>query len=217
MSVCEALHGWAGSLPSFHFPFGESQIPLNGIYILFETGEKAHGTNRIVRVGTHTGSGQLRSRLRQHFLIENKDRSIFRKNIGRALLSRDHDPFLPLWELDRTSQKMRDRHGGIDLARQQAVERNVSKYIRDQFSFVVVRIDEKAERLSLESKIISVVSGCDACQPSAQWLGLSSPKEKIRESGLWLVNELYKAPLSSEDLDRLKSGKATLSARKPAP
>src|SRR5713101_1241907 len=118
MSVCEALHGWASSLPSFHFPFGESQIPLNGIYILFEKGETAHGTNRIVRIGTHTGSAQLRSRLRQHFLIENKDRSIFRKNIGRALLNRDHDPFLPWWELDRTSQTMRNQHGGIDLDRQ---------------------------------------------------------------------------------------------------
>jgi hypothetical protein len=75
-------------------------FPLNGIYILFEKGETAHDTNRIVRVGTYPGDKQLRSR--QHFLVENKDRSIFRKNIGRALLRRGQDPFLPLWELDRT-------------------------------------------------------------------------------------------------------------------
>jgi hypothetical protein len=187
----------------------ESGIPLNGIYILFENGEAAHGTNRIVRVGTHTGSDQLRSRLRQHFLIENKDRSIFRKNIGRALLNRDHDPFLPVWELDRTSQTMRDKHSGIDLGRQRAIERTVSEYIREHFSFAVVRVDEKAERLRLEAKMISTVSLCDDCKPSGHWLGLSSPKEKIRKCGLWLVNELYKEPLSIGDLDRLRSGITT--------
>ena len=85
----------------------------------------AHGAKRIVRVGTHTGTGQLRSRLRQHFLVENKDRSIFRKNIGRALLNRDHDPFLPTWDLDRTSRLARETHI-IDLARQSAIEALVS-------------------------------------------------------------------------------------------
>ena len=98
MTACEALHEWANSLPALRFPFDEHAIPLNGIYILFEQGEVAHGAKRIVRVGTHTGANQLRSRLRQHFLVENKDRSIFRKNIGRALLHRDHDPFLETWD-----------------------------------------------------------------------------------------------------------------------
>jgi hypothetical protein len=58
-------------------------------------------------------------------------------------LRRDQDPFLPLWELDRTSRAMRDKHGGIDLDRQRAIERAVSDYIREYFSFVVVRVDEK--------------------------------------------------------------------------
>jgi hypothetical protein len=61
MSVCEALHEWANSLQAFRYD--ESRIPTNGIYILFEKGETAHGTNRIVRVGSHTGDKQLRSRL----------------------------------------------------------------------------------------------------------------------------------------------------------
>src|SRR6266480_2659848 len=125
MSACELLHEWANCLPMFRFPFDTSGIPLNGIYILFEKGEVAHGTKRIVRVGTHTGENQLRSRLRQHFLIENKDRSIFRKNIGRALLNRDRDPFLPFWELDLTTAMMKERHVGIDLNRQRIVERTV--------------------------------------------------------------------------------------------
>ena len=212
MSVCESLHKWANSLPTLQFPFNDGVIPLNGIYILFEKGEIAHGAKRIVRVGTHTGENQLRSRLRQHFLVENKDRSIFRKNIGRAILNRDHDPFLPLWELDLTTRALKEKHGGIDLNRQRTVERTVSQYIQENFSFVVVRFDEKEERLRLESKMISIVSLCDACSPSPQWLGLSSPKKKIRDNGLWVINELYKEPLSVQDLERLRSAMATASA-----
>lgn len=170
--ICDSLHKWANSLPILRFPFDDALISLNGIYILFENGETAHGARRIVRVGTHTGENQLRSRLHQHFLIENKDRSIFRKNIGRALLHRDHDPFLPFWELDLTTRIMKDKHGDIDLSRQRAVERTVSQYIRDNFTFVVVPVDQKEERLTYESKIISTVSLCDACSPSLQWLGL---------------------------------------------
>jgi hypothetical protein len=212
MSVCEALHERANSLQAFRFPFDEwSDSHKRNLHPFRERGDRARH-EPFVRVGTHTGDKQLRSRLRQHFLVENKDRSIFRKNIGRALLHRDHDPFLPLWELDRTSRAVRDKHGGIDLDRQRAIERTVSDYIREYFSFVVVRVDEKLERLRLESRMVSTVSLCDACLPSAQWLGLSSPKEKIRESGLWLVNELHKEPLSVQDLERLSSGIATVSA-----
>ena len=39
-----------------------------------------------MNICTHTGKNQLISRLKQHFTNMNKDRSIFRKNIGRCLL-----------------------------------------------------------------------------------------------------------------------------------
>lgn len=97
---CAALHTWARSLPRHRFPFDEKKIPKDGIYLLFEKGERSHGGERLVRAGTHTGEGQLPSRLRQHFVMENKDRSIFRKNIGRALLNKKPDPYAAVWELD---------------------------------------------------------------------------------------------------------------------
>jgi hypothetical protein len=201
--LCEELHQWANSLAAFRFPFDESKIPLNGIYLLFEKGEIAHGTNRIVRVGTHTGNNQPQARLKQHFLAENKDRSIFRKNIGRALLHRNSDPFLATWELDRTS-RIAKASLVIDLDRQREIECAVSEYIRAKFSFCVVRIDDKEKRMQLESKIISTLSHCHECHPSEAWLGLSSPKQKIRDSGLWLVNELYKQSLLADDFEALR-------------
>ncbi len=202
---CGQLHKWANTLKTFKFPFNELEIPLNGIYILFEKSEKAHGANRIVRVGTHTGINQLRSRLKQHFLTENKDRSIFRKNIGRAILNKINDPFLKYWELDLTSKLSRDKYLNlIDLEKQKSIEKEVSKYIQNNFSFVVIQVDNKKDRLDLESKFISTISLCTNCRPSKNWLGIYSPKEKIQKGGLWLVNELYKKPLTEKDFKLLK-------------
>lgn len=203
-ALCSDLHSLARRGKDHSFPFDRARLPLNGIYLLFETGEEAHGGHRIVRVGTHTGNDQLPSRLVQHFANENKDRSIFRKNIGRALLNKARDPFLAEWELDRTSRASRDRHSvEHQTAKRQAVESDVTKYLHGHFRFVVFRVDDKSDRLTLESRIISTVSRCEACRPSDRWLGLSSPKEKIRQSGLWLVNELYKEPLTQADLQVL--------------
>ena len=202
---CKILHQWFNSLKKLTFPFNDEDIPLNGIYVLFEKGESAHGTNRIVRIGTHTGDNQLVSRLKQHFIKENKDRSIFRKNIGRCLLNKENDPFLKQWELDLTSRKAKEKYAAlIDFDKQNEIEKGVSEYIQNNFSFVVFQVDDKEKRLGLESKIISTVSLCKECFPSKNWLGLSSPKQKIRESGLWLVNELYKQPLSDGDMQELK-------------
>ena len=202
---CNTIHQWFNGMRKFTFPFDKQEIPENGIYILFEKGEFAHSTNRIVRIGTHTGQNQLRSRLFQHFLKENKDRSIFRKNIGRALLNKDKDPFLEKWELDLTTRNAKDKYSdSVDFEKQKEIEKRVTKHIQDNFSFVVFQIDDKDKRLYFESKLISTVSLCVECKPSKNWLGNFSPKEKIRKSGLWLVNELWKTPLNDEDMIELK-------------
>ncbi len=210
--ICERVHACANTLRRFEFPFDEKMIPVNGIYILFEKGERAHGVDRIVRFGTHTGRDQLRSRLKQHFLSENKDRSIFRKNIGRSILSKAGDPFLGEWELDLTTSAAKQKFSSkVDFERQKDVEKEVSRYIQNNFSFAVVAVDGKDDRLELESKLISTVSLCEECRPTGDWLGLHSPKKKIRESGLWLVNELYKQPLSEEDFLKLVEFSSTQS------
>jgi hypothetical protein len=203
-TVCAKLHALTRKGTLHSFPFDATRLPLNGIYVLFQAGEESHGGSRIVRVGTHRGEGQLRSRLLEHFVNENKDRSIFRKNIGRCLLSKSKDPFLVEWELDRTIRAARIGQGAvIDTVRLKSVEAEVTKHLRDNYSFVVFRVDGKTDRLRLESRIISTVSRCDECKPSESWLGLCSPKQRIRESGLWLVNELYKQPLTPADLENL--------------
>ncbi|HBC41109.1 MAG: hypothetical protein ACK5EU_13925 [Pseudanabaena sp.] len=203
---CAEVHKLTNNLERHYFPFDKSKIPLNGIYVLFEKNEKAHGQDRIVRIGTHTGNNQLFMRLQQHFLNENKDRSIFRKNIGRALLNKQNDPFLEFWDIDLTTRKAKDKYLNlIDFAYQQVIEKQVSEYIRENFSFTVFEVTSKAKRIEVESKLISTLSWCDECKQSDGWLGNSSPKEKIVKSGLWLVNELYKTPFEAKDIESLAS------------
>jgi hypothetical protein len=202
---CKILHEVVCSIKRYYFPFDESSIPEDGIYVLFEKREIGHGADRIVRIGTHTGEGQLPSRLWQHFLNENKDRSIFRKNIGRAILNKTKDPFFEQWEIDLTTRKNKAKYSNkIDFDLQKEIESKVSQYIQKNFSFSVFHVKDKTKRMTIESKLISTVSLCNDCTPSAKWLGKYSPKKKICESGLWLVNELYKTPLTLEELRQLE-------------
>jgi len=200
---CSKIHNLFHKMKRHKFPFSDD-IPKNGIYVLFECGEHAHGGDRIVRVGTHTGVNQLRSRINQHFTTENKDRSIFRKNIGRALLNREDDLFLEQWEWDLTSRESKSKYAHLlDKKKQEEIEKKVTSYIQSNLSFVVFSVDDKEERLVLESRIISTVSLCSLCRPSDTWLGLQSPKRKIRESGMWLVNELYKKQIDNIEFERV--------------
>lgn len=214
---CGGVHGHLSALPRHRFPFDAETLPENGIYILFERGESAHGTDRIVRIGTHTGDGQLPNRLREHFVTENKDRSIFRKNIGRALLHRKGSPLLERWELDLTTRQAREQHAHqIDSNALNETERRVSEYIREHLSFSVIRVDDKDTRMRLETGLIATINDCSRCFPSSDWLGLHSPKSKIRDSGLWLVQGLDGAPLASQEWKAIRMGSADELPR-PAP
>ena len=199
----ELIHQAFLSLERLKYPFNQNTIPFNGIYVFFEKGELSHGHERIVRIGTHTGKDQLRSRLMQHLVKENKDRSIFRKNIGRALLNRDGDAkMLGMWNRDMTPKSARESIKNFDIPAIKKVEERVSEYMRSHFSFATIEVNGKADRLLLESRLISTISRCKECsKPGPKWLGNYSPIPKIRESGLWLVNELYKEPFSDSELE----------------
>lgn len=101
---CKWLHQHLELLPIFKYPFDLKLLPRNGIYFFYEEGENSdHGDGirkpRIVRIGTHK-ENNFKTRISEHFLPNESrmrftqinpkpsDRSIFRKNIGRALLNK---------------------------------------------------------------------------------------------------------------------------------
>jgi hypothetical protein len=208
--VCDALHGLLARQPRYYFPFEQQHLPSNGVYVFFEKGETGHDGDRIVRVGTHYGDGNLVARLNEHFIKENKDRSVFRKTIGKALLAHDKDPFLAQWSIDRTNKAVReDPWRQVDLRRLQQVERKVTQRIQGYFSFVIIPVPQNLDRHALEATLVATAAQCSACRPSSTWLGLHSPNEKIRASGLWQVQHLDQEPMTAADLElvhRLLSG-----------
>lgn len=206
-SLTSRLHILFNGQKRFSFPFKQqiNEIPANGIYIIFENGEKFGDLDRIVRVGTHTGEKQLRSRLNQHFIKENKNRSIFRKNVGRCILNKNNSPYLPLWELDTTSKADKEKNLRLlDLEFEKEIEKKISDYIQTNLSFSVFQVDTKEQRLFWESKIISTLAKSNELKPSKNWLGNYSTKDKIKTVGLWQVNELFKSSLTEEEFDELK-------------
>jgi hypothetical protein len=206
-SLTSRLHILFNEQKRFSFPFKQqiNEIPANGIYIIFENGEKFGDIDRIVRVGTHTGEKQLRSRLNQHFIKENKNRSIFRKNVGRCILNKNNSPYLPLWELDTTSKADKEKNLRLlDLEFEKEFEKKISDYIQTNLSFSVFQVDTKEQRLFWESKIISTLAKSGELKPSKNWLGNYSTKEKIKLVGLWQVNELFNSSLTEQEFDELK-------------
>lgn len=206
--LCKWLHEQLEQLPIVKFPFTSEQLPDNGIYFLYEKGEIwGHGGNkpRIVRIGTHK-QGNFKSRIKEHYLLDeskmnfdrNKpkpsDRSIFRKNIGRALLNRDTDDYLQIWNIDFMKREKRESLGHKrDIDKEKRIESKITRILRDRFSFRFVMILRQMERMGskgLESSLIGTVTSCKPCKPSANWLGNYSPKIQIKDSGLWLVQHL---------------------------
>lgn len=202
--TCQKLHDVFNALPRCGAGYNSDKLPLNGIYILFEKGEKAHGGDRIVRIGTHRGNDRLHKRLNEHLYIPNKDRSIFRKHIGRALLAARKDNFWEQWEIGLTKKADREKYGNmIDREKLAKTENEVTQYITESFSFSLIKIDEKQERLLWESAILATISSCNDCKPSNNWLGLQHPNSVIRNSGLWNIQGIGGLPVSFSEADKM--------------
>jgi hypothetical protein len=199
------LHEIFNDLERFTYPFENrlNKIPNNGIYIVFEKNEKHNGFDRIVRIGTVRGENNLKKRLKEHFGNENKNRSIFRKNIGRAMLNKNNNPYLKIWELDTISKANKSKYSNlIDLNFEIQIEKEISSHIKTNFSFCVITVETKEKRLFWESKLIATLAF--QIQPSTNWLGNFSTKDKIRRSGLWQIQSLKKPKLTLNEFEEFK-------------
>lgn len=215
--LCRWLHEQLEQTPLFKFPFKLEQLPRNGIYFFYEQGEVwGHEGNksRIVRIGTHR-DGNFRTRIAEHYLLDESkmnfgrdkakpsDRSIFRKNIGRALLNLRGDNYLQIWEIDYMYRKKRELCGHLrDIKKEKEIESEITGILRENFSFRFVELSRQRERMGkggLESSLIGTIARCQLCKPSKDWLGNHSPKKNIRTSGLWLVQHLSADEINRND------------------
>jgi hypothetical protein len=213
--TCKLVHEMLERVPGLRFPF-PPQLPNAAIYFLYEDGQYwGHGGDklRIVQIGTHTGKN-FGARLAEHFLPNDrqlnitrrsaapKDRSVLRKMIGRAFLSRDKDHYLDIWNLVLTSRKARDSHGlSRDIAKERDLESQVTDYLRSKFSMRYIEILDEQKRLgptSLTRRIIATRAQCGFCAPTPGWLG--SHLQKLSEHGLWQVHYTSGPTMTEQDV-----------------
>lgn len=218
---CKWLHEQLEQLPPIKFPFKLQQLPENGIYFFYEQNEIwGHGGQkpRIVRIGTHK-DGNFRNRIAEHYLLDESkmnfdagspaphERSIFRKNIGRALLNQHADDYLQIWEIDFTTKKNREKFGHLrNIRKEKEVELEITKILREDFSFRFVVLSSQRERmgtLGLESSLIGTIAHCQLCKSSENWLGNDSSKAQIRKSGLWQVQHLNAHRINENDKETI--------------
>lgn len=205
-SNCYDIHKFFNSLKRYNYNTID-EIPFeNGIYIFFENGEIYKDLDRIVRVGTHRSNNRLKNRLRDHYK-PNKDGSIFRKNIGRAILNYKHDSYSKVWEINYSNENNKEKYLDIrDLKKEEQIENRITSYLKNKFSFTCIEVKNAADRIRLEEGIIATLNMDKDFCPSEKWSGRFSPEYEIRNSGLWLKQGLDATPLTNEEINRIING-----------
>jgi hypothetical protein len=173
--------------------------------VVFEKSEKYKEYDRIVRIGTHTSDNRLKKRLTNHFVNENKDGSIFRKNIGLALLTKAADPYFSVWNLDTSRPEICTSHAGsINQDYQKKIEKEVTRYLQQNMTFVCIPVDQASDRLRLEEGLIASLNQSPNFKSSSSWLGLYNQKREIAESGLWNSQGLNGILLNKQEIEDVK-------------
>jgi hypothetical protein len=150
-------------------------LPANGVYRVFESGETAHGGERIVHVGASLAGGGLAQRLKKHFAGTRRV-SELRKLIGAALMRRDGaaEDDIYAWESGA---------GKYDW-----VEEWVTAYLSNTCSFVVAAVDGTPQaRTRVQTDWLALLVNCRDCVPSDTWLGHHASLAAVTSSGLWNV------------------------------
>lgn len=191
-------------LPFYGFEDLHKVKCTNGIYILFEKGEYYKNLKRVVRIGTNRTQGRFYRRLNDHYVANNKDGSIFRKNVGIAILNKRNDQYLDVWQEDTSNRQKfkKENPDKLDDKYQKKVEDEVSNYIINNIFFTYFEVENKEVRLELEKKLIASIWRDKFFKPSDKWLGMYSTKNAIRESGLWLIQGLKSEPFTQEEFEK---------------
>lgn len=172
---CEALHRDAWAQPRFAGAGDWAALPANGVYRLFESGEAAHGGDRIVCIGANLAGGGLAQRLKKHFTGTRRV-SELRKLIGAALMRRDGtaEDDIYAWESGA---------GKFDW-----VEEWVTAYLRSACSFAVTPVDGTPQtRTAVQAAWLTLLMNCRECVASDAWLGHYASLPGVAASGLWNV------------------------------
>lgn len=83
------------------------------------------------------------------------------------------------------------------------LESRASEYLHNNIPFSAIRIDDVNKREDFETMLIATLAGTEDFKPSRNWLGLDSPEDVIRTSGMWLKQGINGNRLCPDDLKEL--------------
>lgn len=207
MTDYERLHILFSDLKKFTYPYNETKISKNGIYILFENGEYFKGLDRVVRIGSHTGNNRLFTRINEHYIKDDHRDSIFRKHLGRCLLTiNKRTDYIENWNLKIKKRVDKEiNYHRINWKLEEEYEQLVTKYIRTNFSFIVIpNLTNENERLRLEKGLISTFAQAIEKTSSEEWIGNYHPDKKIRDYKLWNIHHLMGTPLTEREIELIE-------------
>jgi hypothetical protein len=202
---CEEITKLLKTLPMLHKP---SDVPfLNGLYFFYEKGEvSGHAPEgRVVRIGNHPRARDgLKKRLSLHY-SGNKNSSVFRRLVGGAILRKNNpgdsclspEPGKGHWE----KQKLHS------CEKCKPIKNEINKLLENNFYFRCLEVVDLNLRNSLEKKLVATISLCPLCsKPSKNWLGKYAYPEKVKKSGLWNSDYVFKTSyiINDNDLKDLK-------------
>ncbi len=207
MTDYEKLHIVFNNLKRFSYPYNETNISKNGIYILFEKGEYFKDMDRIVRIGSHTGNNRLYTRINEHYIKNDHRDSVFRKHLGRCFLSvNNRKDYIENWDLKikKRIDKEKNYHK-INWEIENEYEQIITKYIRNNFSFVIIpNLINENERIRLENGLIATIAQSSEKLSSENWIGNYHPDTKIQNYKLWNIQHLLDKPLCEIEIKRIE-------------
>jgi hypothetical protein len=132
------------------------------------------------------------------------DRSIFRKNIGRALLNKQNDSeYLKVWDIDYTSHIKRTKKTQLrDIDKEKNIESQVTSLLHKIFYFRLIPLVGQEKRMGktgIESKLIGTIASCKLCNQSSLASGKYSPRHRIKDGKLWLSQHLDSVGITDSD------------------
>lgn len=196
------LHSQLNRIARHKFPYIESEISKNGIYVMFEEGETYKTFSRIVRLGSHTGANRLFERIDEHYIGNDHRDSIFRKHLGRCFLTVDgKEDYIDKWDLKIKKKEDKAKNiSKIDFQLEKRYEEQITEHIQKSFSFVIIPgLTDETKRLRLEEGLIATLAQAPGRMSSNHWLGNLHPDDRIRNSKLWNIQHLSDPPLTDDE------------------
>lgn len=195
-NITYRLHKLFNSMPRYNAESLEYVSVSNGIYILFQQGEKYGLIDRIVGVGIDYQGETLKTQLQKELIAGDKNFSPLRFQLGESMLNHCKSLYLAKWENKGYNNKF-DKN----RSEEKIMEEKISSFIKNEISFIYFAVDNKEKKIQLRNKIINTLYHDKFFIDLNKNPGYYCTSENIRKSEIWNIERVTKEFLCEEDFN----------------